>query len=704
MTMANYSLIPEELQMSNRFLAWQNVERDSKSKKVPVSKDGYPVPYNDTNALLTFPEIQQLCAQKSEYNCGISLLDGLIVHLGEKKGYLWCLDFDGFRSPSGELSDSLIQMLFQKAPSYVEVSPSGTGFKYFFVTERPPSRKHQVKFGPSRFAKDYPNVRKYQHREVEIFSRGFFLALTGSPLAEHLSKLKFIEDFKLVKLLNFIEEWGVRSGGKKEKSIFTASNGHKSSEIPQSTKVLRKESLELVLSYIDNSDEQIWTNVSNALSRVYQEDGQPYFLKFSSGEYSGKPYLNYDEDECITRYQRALKDCRRNPEGYRITYLERLAAGHPEWPLPLLQYEDDLGPKSVVWGPPRLLTSAEFDGITRACNTTEEAEITLRASKYTFLTPNQLQHLPTTKWRVKGLFPEHGLASIYGPSGSGKSFLALDLMAAVACGSAFYGHKTTSCPVVYVALEGTGGIAKRVEAYETHHKIKLPTSFRVVTDMLSLFSSEASVFAEAVIEAGLNEGVIVIDTLAQSAPGSDENSSAHMGMIISNAQLLQRMTNGLVVLIHHTGKDASRGARGHSSLYAALDAVLEVKRTQGGLEWLSGKVKDGESGNATSFRLERVVLGKDEDGDEVSSCVAVGDLFRKAPLTQPKGKNQKAVLDALLLKFGAGTTVATDEALDIAKASLPNQTTNTGQRAKEALEGLLELGRLVLAGDNYALV
>jgi len=385
------------------------------------------------------------------------------------------------------------------------------------------------------------------------------------------------------------------------------------------------------LSYIDNSDEQIWTNVSNALSRVYQEDGQPYFLKFSSGEYSGKRYLNYDEDECITRYQRALKDCRRNPEGYRITYLEKLAAGHPEWPLPLLQYEDDLGPKSVVWGPPRLLTFAEFDGIARACNTTEEAEITLRASKYTFLTPNQLQHLPTTKWRVKGLFPEHGLASIYGPSGSGKSFFALDLMAAVACGSAFYGHKTTSCPVVYVALEGTGGIAKRVEAYETHHKIKLPTSFRVVTDMLSLFSSEASVFAEAVIEAGLNEGVIVIDTLAQSAPGLDENSSAHMGMIISNAQLLQRMTNGLVVLIHHTGKDASRGARGHSSLYAALDAALEVKRTQGGLEWLSGKVKDGESGNATSFRLERVVLGKDEDGDEVSSCVAVGDLFRKPP-------------------------------------------------------------------------
>ena len=115
-------------------------------------------------------------------------------------------------------------------------------------------------------------------------------------------------------------------------------------------------------------------------------------------------------------------------------------------------------------------------------------------------------------------------------------------------------------------------------------------------------------------------------------------------------------------------------------------------------------MKDGASGNATSFRLERVVLGQDEDGDEISSCVAVGDLFRKPTLAQPKGKNQKAVLDALLLKFGAGATVAPDEALRTAKVSLPNQTTNTAQRAREALQGLLGTGRLVLTNDKYALV
>ena len=702
--MTNFAHVPAELQESNRFLAWLNIEKDKKHRKVPVSKEGRPIPYNDIDSLMTYGEIKKRCAENSELNCGISLLDGLTVQLDSGKGYLWCLDFDGFRSPIGELSDPFVDELFNKIPTYVEISPSETGFKYFFVTKRAPTSKFRIKFGASRFAKDYPDIRKYQHSEIEVFSKGFFLALTGMPLAPHLSTLRFIEDYELNKLLSLLEKWAVESGGIGFETLTAATQDGSSSEAPKNSKILRKASLELVLSYIDNSDEQIWTNVANALARVYQDAGLSYFLKFSSGDYSGRPYANYDEAECIARYHRALKECMGKDAGYRITYLEKLAAGHPEWPLPLLNYEDNLSSSSEIWGPPRLLTSAEFDGIMCACNASQESTSTPTASKYTFLTPNQLQHLPTIKWRVKGLFPEHGLGSIYGPSGSGKSFLALDLMAAVACGSAFYGHKTTQCPVVYVALEGTGGIAKRVEAYETHHKIKLPNTFRIVTDMLSLFSSEASVFAEAVIEAGLNEGVIVIDTLAQSAPGSDENSSAHMGMIISNAQLLQRMTNSLVVLIHHTGKDASRGARGHSSLYAALDAALEVKRTQGGLEWLSAKVKDGASGNSKSFRLERVVLGEDEDGDEISSCVAVGDLFRKPPLTQPTGKNQKAVLDALLLKSGAGTTVATDEALDIAKASLTGQTTNTAQRAKEALEGLIEIGRLVLTGDKYALV
>ena len=108
-----------------------------------------------------------------------------------------------------------------------------------------------------------------------------------------------------------------------------------------------------------------------------------------------------------------------------------------------------------------------------------------------------------------------------------------------------------------------------------------------------------------------------------------------MGRIISNAQLLQRETNGLVVLIHHTGKDASRGARGHSSLFASLDAAIEVKRTRRGREWHRAKVKDGEDGVTTPFRLEQLSLVQTRTATKFLPVLLLVILFRT---TQPKNQ------------------------------------------------------------------
>jgi hypothetical protein len=323
---------------------------------------------------------------------------------------------------------------------------------------------------------------------------------------------------------------------------------------------------------------------------------------------------------------------------------------------------------------------------------------------HAFLTVDQLNQLPPTKWRVKGLLPDRGLASVYGPTSSGKSFLVIDMIAKIATGENFFGYKTKQCPVVYVALEGAGGIAKRIQAYESQHKTKLPDTFRVVTDHLSLFNSDAETFASEINAAGLHAGIIVIDTLAQSAPEAEENTSSDMGRILSNAQLLARITGSLVVLVHHTGKDVSRGARGHSSLAAALDAAIEVKRPLTGREWRIAKSKDGEDGVTHPFRLQIVDLGLDEDSEPITSCAVVSDLFRQSQPKEPKGRNQKAVLDALNLKYSIGDLVFAADVLALAQASLPNPTKNARQRAKEAIKGLVELERLTPEGDEYKLI
>jgi hypothetical protein len=82
----------------------------------------------------------------------------------------------------------------------------------------------------------------------------------------------------------------------------------------------------------------------------------------------------------------------------------------------------------------------------------------------------------------------------------------------------------------------------------------------------------------AIRAAGWSGGVLCLDTLNRAAPTADENSSRDMGEILEAAKRLQAATGGLVVLVHHTGKDSSRGLRGHSSLFAAMDAAVEVSR------------------------------------------------------------------------------------------------------------------------------
>ena len=101
------------------------------------------------------------------------------VAIKEGNGHLWCFDFDGFAEKYGEVFDLGVMDFIEKWPSYAEMSPSQTGFKVFFVSNRPPTKKFKIDFGPSEFAEDFPDVKKYRNREIEVFSRGCFLAMTG---------------------------------------------------------------------------------------------------------------------------------------------------------------------------------------------------------------------------------------------------------------------------------------------------------------------------------------------------------------------------------------------------------------------------------------------------------------------------------------------------------------------------------------------
>ena len=317
--------------------------------------------------------------------------------------------------------------------------------------------------------------------------------------------------------------------------------------------------------------------------------------------------------------------------------------------------------------------------------------------RFTLLGINDLAALPPTKYLVKGVLPSNGLAAIFGPSGSGKTFVALDLLMAVACQTEWFGYKVKNAPVIYIGLEGKSGINNRIQAWRIKNPNLTPANFKIILDNFDLMNKANVVeLAQAIIDAQMHQGVIVIDTLNQASPAADENSSQDMGVIIKYLKLLQESTGGLVLIIRHTGKNTSQGLRGHSSLKAALDANIEVvggdKRS-----WLLEKSKDGEDGKSFGFRLEVQRLGIDSDGDPITSCTVERDHSAIFMKLEPSGKAQKAALKVIKQALSNITNkkMAVDDAIsEIAKTLTTIQSNRRNNRARKLLEDLTTGGHL----------
>jgi len=165
------------------------------------------------------------------------------------------------------------------------------------------------------------------------------------------------------------------------------------------------------------------------------------------------------------------------------------------------------------------------------------------------------------KWRIKGVIPERGIAAIYGPSGSGKSFLVVDMAISIAKGLDWFGYRVKSCPVVYVFLEGEAGLSVRLAAFRTKGSISKGIEF-IDQPVNLLATKDLRDLVQAIRANLMGEGIVIIDTLNRAVPGMDENSSSEMGQAISACKLIQQGVGGLVLLVHHSGKKCHQGHAG----------------------------------------------------------------------------------------------------------------------------------------------
>ena len=217
-------------------------------------------------------------------------------------------------------------------------------------------------------------------------------------------------------------------------------------------------------------------------------------------------------------------------------------------------------------------------------------------------------------WLIEGIQHAGSLVLVYGPSGSGKSFYAIDKLLAIAVYEDYHSRKIDSCGyAAYIYGEGSEGIGRRINAWCDHQGISNSKDSLVYAGWegpINLMDrSEIDIMLEAFSNALVDPSLIVIDTLAaNTGPDFNENDAQHVGALLANLRYIQSKVGKdcCIELVHHTGKADSKTPRGSSALLAAMDTVILIKKSGEGFRATCVKQKDAPPFDPMEFDLVEV--------------------------------------------------------------------------------------------------
>lgn len=328
--------------------------------------------------------------------------------------------------------------------------------------------------------------------------------------------------------------------------------------------------------------------------------------------------------------------------------------------------------------------------------------------RLTILSRSQMRDREAPDYLIDEVITERSVLAVYGPSGSLKSFAAIDLGMSVAHGLPWHGRDVKQGAVVYVTGEGTSQIGHRLDAWDLangtegfdapFHLIPLGVPISDPTWVSNLIAD--------IEEAGIAPVMVWLDTLARTFGTGDENSQKDMNAYISGVDRLRDHFGAVVGIVHHTGKDSDKGLRGSSALYAAMDTVIKTDRKGTSLTLKNqqphGKQKDGAEFDDIYLEARSITLsGTDKKGRDITSLALFAaengpkddaEEGQKVGLPKAQGANQQAVMKAL--KAAKGEPLGLTRILAMAKIE--------HTRFYEAVGKLVEKGLVEASGADGA--
>ena len=238
-----------------------------------------------------------------------------------------------------------------------------------------------------------------------------------------------------------------------------------------------------------------------------------------------------------------------------------------------------------------------------------------------------------------GFIAETGIALVVAPPGEGKSTFAQQLAFAISTRRPFLGREAwweqERC--LFLAAEGNEKTLQNL-IVQRNLAGNPACDLHIIDHRFNLLDKgERTNFISALRDSC---NVLIVDTLSRLLPGADENSPAVMTAAVEALEEIRAKVcgGGLVVVVHHTGKDASRGARGHGALTGAVATELILTRKNGDrLSLYVKKNRDGPDGYGIPLRVRTATLPvrdtgvpEGQEGDYVNytfrEIVAAGEV------------------------------------------------------------------------------
>lgn len=320
--------------------------------------------------------------------------------------------------------------------------------------------------------------------------------------------------------------------------------------------------------------------------------------------------------------------------------------------------------------------------------------------KFGLIAASQFLKRPRPRWLIKGVLPEAQIAAVVGEPGAGKSPFMYSMAAAIHRGVDWYGRRVRKGRAVYLVAEGAADFRNRIEAYCKETGTDPDDLPLMIDDVPNL---KEPVDAAAIVHRVGKADAIFFDTFACCFIGN-ENSGEDVGPVLAHLKFISSKTGALCVLAAHPGKDVSKGLRGWSGTLGALDTEITITRTGDIRSVVATKQKGGPEGPLLTFGIKIHDLGRDEEGDPVTS-VTIQPCNAEVPKESSKNIRAGRFVDAVR-NFAKASGHSEFDTIELC-ASVVETLPKTGARDRRdeqvnrAIENLTEAGYFeVVAGSD----